>query len=423
MDNYEYYISRIKKLLTENQQGITISDIALVLNMSRNTVGKYLELMYVSGIVDVRAIGKAKSYYLSPRVPVTQIFNYLKDAIIQTDDRYRIVHVNLTALDLLGSDEDNLTGRNLLDLLSIQGLTGDMRTHVIQPDREVAFSTEIEMHIDGNVRHLWMTVADMVMYDGEYGHTFIFEDISEWKAAEEGRRMYEFLFTTLANESWERVCLFSPDLTVRYGNHQFATADGRSSEELKGAAMLESYDKQTAQAIRDATTYVIESQNSLRFIFQVIEHDSPLWLDTRLYPVPGDSGYVKTILGIFRDVTGLQEGGSASALLSILLNTMSEGVLTVTAGGTILSWNRGAENITGYPAEELLGGTAHTIIPPELNSGQDVINDAVRGMTVCDLRMIIRAKGGRKKKVILSSAVVPDHTGEVSLVVLVWREP
>ncbi|MFH0967318.1 MAG: PAS domain S-box protein [Methanobacteriota archaeon] len=402
---------------------MSVSELALALNMSRNTVGKYLELMHVSGVVDVRAMGKAKSYFLSPRVPATRVLSYLKDAVIQTDDRYRIVHVNLTALDLLSSDEDDLTGRNLLDLLSIQGLTDDMRAHITDPSRDVAFSAEIEVCIDGNVRHLWMTVADMVMYDGVSGYTFIFEDISEWKEAEEERRMFKFLFTTLAHESWERVCLFSPDLTIRYGNRQFASADGSGSEEPEGSSMLELYDKYATQAICDAVESVIESQGPRRLVFQVMERDSPCWLDTRLYPVPDDSGSIKTILGITRDVTGLQEGGSSSVLLSVLLDTMSEGVLTVTAGGTILSWNRGAEHITGYPAEELLGGTAQIIIPPELNGGQDVIIDAVRGVMVCDLRMTIRAKGGRKKKVILSSAVVPDHAGEISLVTLVWREP
>lgn len=423
MDNYEYYMTSIEGLLRGNQQGMNVSEIALVLDMSRNTIGKYLELMYLSGIVDVHIIGKAKSYYLSPRVPVTRVLNYLKDVVIQTDAQYHIVHLNLTALDLLGSDEDDLTGRNLLDLLSIQGLTNDMREHIIEPYRDVAISAEIEIRIDEDTRYLWMTVADMVMYDGAEGHIFIFEDISEWKTAEEGKKTYGFLFTTLANESWERVCLFSPDLTVRYGNRQYASVYGRSPEELEGVAMLEPYDKQTVQAIRDVTASVLESKDSRRLVFQATEHNIPLWLDTRLFPVPDDSGSVRTILGITRDVTGLHEGGSSSALLSVLLDTISEGVLTVTAGGTILSWNHGAEHITGYPAEELLGGTAQIIIPPELNSGQDVIIDAIRGVTVCDLKMTIRAKGGRKKKVILSSAVVPDHAGEISLVVLVWREP
>jgi PAS domain S-box-containing protein len=423
MDNYDYYMSRIEALLRENHKGMTVSDMALVLSMSRNTIGKYLELMYLSGVVDVRSIGKAKLYSLSSRVPVTRILSYISDAVIQTDDRYRIFHVNLSALDLLSADEEELIGRNLLDLLSIQGLKSEVRSQVTSPDRDMAFTSEVNLQHQGLDRVIWMTVADMVMYDGVRGHAFIFEDITEWKEAEEKRQANEFLFSTLSVESFEQVCVFTPEFTLSSCNKSYAAAYGCTPIELEGTDFLLPYDKGAAQAIRDTTLEVIEKQMKCRVIFQTTEHGVVHWLDARLFPVPEKNGSVCLILGIIRDVTGFQEGGCASALLTTLLDTMTEGVLTVTPGGTILSWNRGAEAITGYPAEELLGGTAQTIIPPELNGGQDVIIDAVRGTVVRDMRMTIRAKGGRKKKVILSSAVVPDHTGMISLVTLIWREP
>jgi len=423
MDNYEYYIASIEEILKENQKGMTVSELALDLHMSRNTVGKYLELMYLSGVVDVRSVGKAKLYFLAPRVPVTRVLSYLSDAVIQTDDRYRIVNINLSALDLFCSHEEDLIGRNLLDLLGIQGLTSEMRARIISPDRDVAFTDEIRVNTDTKSRHLWMTVADMVMYDGVLGHTFILEDITDWKEAEKKRRVSDFLFSTLAEQTWEQVCIFSPDFKIQYANHQYAIADGRT-EDLIGSDLLTPFDKQAAQIIQDTVETVTETLAPHRQVFPVmVDQQLPRWLDQRLYPVPDNSGKAEESLSITRDITGLQEGGSASALLSVLLTSMAEGVLTVTLQGTILSWNQGAEVITGYPAEELLGGSAHTIIPSELNSDQDVITDAVRGKTVRDIRYTIRAKGGRKKKVILSSAVVADHTGEISMVVLIWREP
>jgi len=423
MDNYEYYIASIEEILKENQKGMTVSELALDLHMSRNTVGKYLELMYLSGVVDVRSVGKAKLYYLAPRVPVTRVLSYLSDAVIQTDDRYRIVNINLSALDLLGADEEDLIGRNLLDLLGIQGLNSEMRARITNPDRDVAFTDEIHFHSDTKPRNLWMTVADMVMYDGVLGHTFILEDITDWKEAEQKRRVSDFLFSTLAEETWEQVFIFSPDFAIQYANPRYTASDGRG-DDLAGLNLLEPYDKQASQIIRDSVEIVTETSAPHRQVFPVmVDQQIPRWLDQRLYPIPDQSGKVEQILGITRDITGLQEGGSASALLSVLLTSMAEGVLTVTLQGTILSWNQGAETITGYPAEELLGGNAHTIIPPELNGELNVIADAVRGRTVRDIRYTIRAKGGRKKKVILSSATVQDHTGEISMIVLIWREP
>ena len=423
MDNYEYYIASLEEILSSNQNGMTVSDIAQVLHLSRNTVGKYLELMYLSGVVDVRTDGRSKIYFLAPRVPATRILNYLADAVIQTDGQYRVVSLNLSALDLLDSDEGELIGRNFLDILSIQGLSTDLRDRITSPDRDVAYADEIVIHIGTTVRNMWMTVADMVMYDGVPGHVFILEDITDWKEAEQKRRISDLLFATLAEETWEQVCIFSPDYTVQYANQQYARADGREGD-LVGQNLLDSYDKQAARIIRDTVEIVTESHLAHRQVFPVMtSQDSPKWLDQRLYPISGRSEDVQQIIRIARDITGLQEGGSASALLSVLLTTMTEGVVTVTLQGTILSWNRGAEQITGYPAEELLGGSAHIVIPSELNGGQNVISDAVRGITVHDLKYTIRAKGGRKKKVFLSSAAVEDHSGVISMIMLIWHEP
>lgn len=402
---------------------MTVSEISLVLNMSRNTIGKYLELMFLSGMVDVRTVGKAKLYYLAPRVPVTRVLSYLSDAVIQTDDRYRIVNINLSAQDLLGSNEDDLCGRNLLDVLGIQGLSGEMRATIINPDREAAFASDIVIQHDGKKRNFWLTVADMVMYDGVHGHMFILEDITDWKDAEQGKQIRGFLFSTIARESWEQICIFSPDYKILYTNPQYNLQDGRGAD-LTGKNLLEPYDKHASRMIRDSVEQVVNSLAPRRHVFPVMDlHNQPRWLDQRLYPVLGTNGELQYILAINREVTGLQEGGSASSLLNVLLTTMEEGVLTVTVGGTILSWNKGAEMITGYPAEELLGGIAQTIIPPELNGGQDVIVDAVRGTQVRDLKYTIRAKGGRKKKVLLSTAIVPDHEGQISMIALIWREP
>lgn len=423
MDNYEYYISSIEEILRDNQRGMTVSEISLDLNMSRNTIGKYLEIMYLSGVVDVRSVGKAKLYFLAPRVPITRVLSYLSDAVIQTDDRYRIVNINLSAQDLLEGDEEDLSGRNLLDLLGIAGLPAEVRSTITDPDRQAAFAAEIEMHHDGSPRTYWMTVADMVMYDGVHGHTFILEDITGWKTAEQERHIRSLLFDTLARETWEQVCIFSPEFRITYANQQYCHEDGRG-EDLTGMDLLESYDKQAVRTIRDAVELVVTSIKPHRHVFPVVRGQSlPRWMDQRLFPIISTTGSLQDILSITREVTGMQEGNSTVPILPILLNTMAEGVLMTSPGGTILSWNQGAEKITGYPAEELLGGIAQIIIPPELNNGQDVIIDAVRGEVVRDLKYVIRAKGGRKKKVLLSTAVIPDHLGQISLISVIWREP
>lgn len=423
MDNYDYYVSCIEEVLRSNPEGLTISDISQILSMSRNTIGKYLELMSLSGVVDIRMSGKAKIFYLAPRVPFANIFHYLPDPIFQTNDLWIVIDVNLNGLGLLNIDEEDLIGRNLLDILSIHGLTSEIREKIIKSDRVPIFTSEISLIHKGTSVNHFMTVADLSMHDGEMGHLFIFENISELKAAEEGKQHFHFLFSTLAEESYEQVCIFSPEYMLTYANGRYITAHGQETFRLKGSIFLDSFEKESRLLIRDACQAVMKNDSPHRIIFQVNSLSSPQWYDLRLFPIPHLTESADRILAIIREITGFQEGGSSTSILSTLLRTITEGVLTTSPGGTILSWNPGAEKITGYPAEELLGGTAQMIIPPELNGGQDVIIDAIKGIIVTDIKMTIRAKGGRKKKVLLSSAVIQDHTGEISQVMLVWHEP
>ena len=60
---------QIKDLLKENPQGLSITDIVKVVAINRNTAGRYLENLLISGQVEMRRLGMAKIYVLSQRVP------------------------------------------------------------------------------------------------------------------------------------------------------------------------------------------------------------------------------------------------------------------------------------------------------------------------------------------------------------------
>ncbi|MDD3574091.1 MAG: hypothetical protein PHD71_03550 [Methanospirillum sp.] len=145
MDNTHHYISRIFDFLRENQDGMTISEMSVGLSMSRNTVGKYIEMMFQSGMVDVRTVGKAKIFFLSKRVPVTTLLNYLSLAVIQTDERFTIQNANLSATDFLGIGFSSLTGRNVLDLLTIQGFKQEIKMKILSSDRPLIFASDLEL--------------------------------------------------------------------------------------------------------------------------------------------------------------------------------------------------------------------------------------------------------------------------------------
>src|SRR5689334_348344 len=57
-------------------------------------------------------------------------------------------------------------------------------------------------------------------------------------------------------------------------------------------------------------------------------------------------------------------GDNPAGLLAAIVESSEDAILAQDFSGTILTWNRGAERIYGYPARDVLGGSIDIIVPP-----------------------------------------------------------
>jgi PAS domain S-box-containing protein len=67
-----------------------------------------------------------------------------------------------------------------------------------------------------------------------------------------------------------------------------------------------------------------------------------------------------------------------TAHLLAIVNSAEEIVVSKTLDGIVRSWNRGAERVFGFVAEEMIGQPITRIIPPELHAEEDRLLDALR---------------------------------------------
>ena len=81
MSDHQSVINRIKVVLKDNPRGLTIGEISEKININRNSVSKYLEIMLVSGEVDMKSIGRAKLFYLSQRIPISAMLDFYSDHV------------------------------------------------------------------------------------------------------------------------------------------------------------------------------------------------------------------------------------------------------------------------------------------------------------------------------------------------------
>ena len=99
--------------MQKNPQGLSITEIITVLKLNRNTAGRYLETLLISGIVEMRPLGMAKIYKISNRLPVSAILSISAEMVVQLDSFLRIIYANEQFCTFVGVECNNLLGKNI----------------------------------------------------------------------------------------------------------------------------------------------------------------------------------------------------------------------------------------------------------------------------------------------------------------------
>src|SRR5688572_27920580 len=102
------------------------------------------------------------------------------------------------------------------------------------------------------------------------------------------------------------------------------------------------------------------------------------------------------------------------ARLAAIVESSDDAIVSKTLEGIVTSWNRGAERIFGYTADEIVGKSITTVIPPDrLHEEPQILARLRRGERVDHFETIRRRKDGRLIDVSVTISVVRDGTGRI----------
>jgi PAS domain S-box-containing protein len=102
------------------------------------------------------------------------------------------------------------------------------------------------------------------------------------------------------------------------------------------------------------------------------------------------------------------------SLLSAIVNSSDDAIVSKTLDGIVTSWNPAAERMFGYTAAEAIGRSIRLIIPPELQAEEDfVLNQIRRGQKVDHFETVRQTKDGRRLDISLTVSPIRDAEGVV----------
>jgi PAS domain S-box-containing protein len=110
----------------------------------------------------------------------------------------------------------------------------------------------------------------------------------------------------------------------------------------------------------------------------------------------------------------LESGFDPRAHLAAIIDSSDDAIISKNLNGIIVSWNNSAARIFGYSADEIVGRSILTLIPPELHHEEDQILYKLKAGERIDHYETVRVrKSGEKFAVSVTISPIVDATGKI----------
>ena len=227
-------VDKIKQYIRCCPRGMTISALSLKMKMNRNLIAKYLDMLLISGQLEMQTLGTAKVYFLSRRVPISAMLEFSSDYVIVLDSERRVIQVNEPVLKLLNEKREALIGKKISEINNPFFIC--LPTHEPDKNGQIADEkiTETSSVFNGETLHLRVKLVPTAFDDGDQGMTFIIEDITAHKTYEETLQMNEARYRGIVEDQTEFITRFRHDETLIFVNNSYADYLGEKPFELQG---------------------------------------------------------------------------------------------------------------------------------------------------------------------------------------------
>lgn len=117
---------------------------------------------------------------------------------------------------------------------------------------------------------------------------------------------------------------------------------------------------------------------------------------------------------VIRDITQEYWTARLSALLSAIVSSSDDAIISKDLNGIITSWNEGAERIFGYSAQEAIGQSIRLLIPPDRQDEEaDILRRLSRGQRIEHYETVRRKKNGQLCDIALTISPMRDREGRI----------
>jgi PAS domain S-box-containing protein len=348
---------------------MNVIEVAKAINMHRQSVAKYLEMLVIAGHVDVKAFGPSKVYYISQRLPISAMLSLSTNFILVVDKDLRIINVNDRFLDFTKTKREEILNKSLEHFSFPIDFEPPIMPNVINALNGKDSNIEAYFKKRGNEQFFNIKFIPLVFDDGQPGATIMFEEVTDQRLIEMATRESEQKLRSVIEQSLDGIIITDEHGLIIEYNRGEEQITGISRENALGKYLwdfelsIEPEGKRGQDAqkkIKKIALDMLKSENSVyanKYYEVEIQRPDNVRRKVQVIktPIQAEKGFM--ICGISRDVTDRKQMNEAleesEEKFRVLAETVSAGV-AIYQGEHFVDVNKAFERLTGYSSEELL---------------------------------------------------------------------
>lgn len=374
----------------------------------------------LGGTMNITERKKAESALQESEARFKAIYQHASLGIVLVDEGGRMVDVNPAFADMVGWDRSDMLGKTTIELGIAADIDRRKRTMETIRTTGAARDVEIALHRKDGTRILVRSNADAVMMGEERFIISMIEDITERKRSEERLQELSARLSLALDSADQGTWSIYGNLELMSVDERFMHIFGWQGETINVAealSVLHPDDRDGVQAAIAASTRPVDTM-PYEEEYRVVHPDGSIhWIFAKGRSSFADGAHGKQLVsfnGTVVDITARKQAEEAQRKLAAIVESSDDAILSRDLQGIITSWNKSAERIFGYTAEEIIGKSNHKLYPPDRRNEEEQLLERVRnGERIEHYETIRMHKDGTPVDVALTLSPLKDHKGRI----------
>jgi len=238
--------------------------------------------------------------------------------------------------------------------------------------------------------------------------------LEDKRRAEEELRKSEERYRSLVESTEDSVYLVDRNCRYLFMNEKHLSRLGLSRERDKfmGRPYSDFHSAEATREFAEKVNRVFDTGISLQHEYK---DDGGRWYLKTLSPVKDpETGRVIAVTVVSKDITGLkrmeEELKETRDYLNNIIESSADTITVVDMEGIVRDWNKGAEGVLGYRADEVIG-TSNRKFFADPEEADRIMERVRREGAIKNYRTIVLRKDGKPIHISMSAALIKDKNG------------